>query len=99
MLEWVIDLATVCQIGAYPILMSGNSIRNIRIGLSSELFDTSCRTPSISGPTFSLDCPVVKSGQRVGYVRVSSFEQSAERQLDGVELCRIFTDKASGKDT
>ena len=39
------------------------------------------------------------NGQRVGYVRVSTFEQSAERQLDGVELDRIFTDQASGKDT
>lgn len=39
------------------------------------------------------------NGQRVGYVRVSTFEQNAERQLDGVELDRTFTDKASGKDT
>ncbi|SDR59995.1 recombinase family protein [Paraburkholderia tuberum] len=39
------------------------------------------------------------NGQRVGYVRVSSFEQNAERQLDGIELDRTFTDRASGKDT
>lgn len=39
------------------------------------------------------------NGQRVGYVRVSSFEQNAERQLDRVELDRTFTDRASGKDT
>ncbi|AKK25069.1 recombinase family protein [Pandoraea oxalativorans] len=39
------------------------------------------------------------NGQRVGYVRVSSFEQNAERQLDGVVLDRTFTDWASGKDT
>ncbi|MGP8431770.1 recombinase family protein [Paraburkholderia fungorum] len=39
------------------------------------------------------------NGQRVGYVRVSTFEQNAERQLDGVELDRVFTDKASGRDT
>lgn len=38
-------------------------------------------------------------GQRVGYIRVSSFEQNPERQLDQVKLDRIFTDKASGKDT
>ena len=37
-------------------------------------------------------------GQRVGYVRVSSVDQSTERQLDGIELDRVFTDKASGKD-
>jgi DNA invertase Pin-like site-specific DNA recombinase len=39
------------------------------------------------------------SGQRIGYVRVSSVDQNTDRQLDGVELDRTFTDKASGKDT
>jgi len=38
------------------------------------------------------------SGQRVGYIRVSSFDQNADRQLDGLDLDRVFTDKASGKD-
>ncbi len=38
-------------------------------------------------------------GQRVGYIRVSSFDQNPERQLEGVLVDRIFTDKASGKDT
>lgn len=38
-------------------------------------------------------------GQRVGYVRVSSEGQNDARQLDGVDLDRVFTDKASGKDT
>jgi len=38
-------------------------------------------------------------GQRVGYIRVSTFEQNPERQLDQVRLDRTFTDKASGKDT
>ena len=38
-------------------------------------------------------------GQRIGYVRVSSTDQNPERQLEGVDLDRIFTDKASGKDT
>lgn len=37
--------------------------------------------------------------KRVGYVRVSSVDESTERQLDGVELDKVFTDKASGKDT
>ncbi len=41
------------------------------------------------------------SGQRIGYVRVSSFDQNPGRQLDleTVPLDRVFTDKASGKDT
>ena len=38
-------------------------------------------------------------GQRLGYVRVSSYEQNAERQLEGENVDRVFTDKASGKDT
>jgi DNA invertase Pin-like site-specific DNA recombinase len=37
-------------------------------------------------------------GQRIGYVRVSSYDQNAERQLEHLDAERIFTDKASGKD-
>ena len=37
-------------------------------------------------------------GQRVVYIRVSSFDQNPERQLEGVAVDRVFTDKASGKD-
>jgi DNA invertase Pin-like site-specific DNA recombinase len=36
--------------------------------------------------------------QRIGYIRVSSIDQNSERQLEGVKLDKIFTDKASGKD-
>lgn len=38
-------------------------------------------------------------GQRIGYVRVSSFDQNPERQLENIQLDRIFMDKASGKDS
>jgi DNA invertase Pin-like site-specific DNA recombinase len=37
-------------------------------------------------------------GQRIGYIRVSSFDQNPDRQLKGVAVDRVFTDKASGKD-
>ena len=37
------------------------------------------------------------SGQRVGYIRVSSVGQNPARQLDGVELGRVFADTVSGK--
>lgn len=37
--------------------------------------------------------------QRVGYQRVSTVDQNTDRQLDGVELDKLFIDKASGKDT
>jgi len=38
------------------------------------------------------------AGQRVGYVRVSTYDQNPERQLENIELDCAFTDKASGKD-
>jgi DNA invertase Pin-like site-specific DNA recombinase len=41
----------------------------------------------------------IVQGQRIGYVRVSSFDQNPERQLEGVDVGKVFTDKASGKDT
>ena len=39
------------------------------------------------------------SGQRVGYVRVSTADQNTDRQLDGVSVENTFTDQGSGKDT
>jgi DNA invertase Pin-like site-specific DNA recombinase len=39
------------------------------------------------------------SGQRIGYIRVSTLDQHTERQLDGITVDKTFTDKASGKDT
>ena len=40
-----------------------------------------------------------RHNKRVGYVRVSTLDQNTERQLDGQDLDKVFTDKASGKDT
>jgi DNA invertase Pin-like site-specific DNA recombinase len=37
-------------------------------------------------------------GHSIGYIRVSTFEQNSDRQLDGIKLDTVFTDKASGKD-
>src|SRR6266550_4046547 len=37
-------------------------------------------------------------GQRVAYLRISSLDQNEVRQLEGLDLNKIFTDKASGKD-
>ena len=39
------------------------------------------------------------AGQRIGYVRASTVEQNDQRQLDGLVLDRIFTDRAPGGDT
>ena len=38
-------------------------------------------------------------GHKVGYVRVSSIDQNIGRQLEGIEVDRLFVDKASGKNT
>lgn len=36
------------------------------------------------------------SGQKIGYIRVSTVEQNLDRQLDGLELDKVFEDKVSG---
>ncbi len=38
------------------------------------------------------------NGHTVGYIRVSTFDQNTDRQLEGIHLDKVFTDKASGKD-
>lgn len=39
------------------------------------------------------------TGQRIGYARVSTFDQNPERQLQDVALDRLFIDRASGRNT
>ena len=38
-------------------------------------------------------------GHRIGYVRVSALDQNPDRQLEDLVLDKVFTEKASGKDT
>jgi DNA invertase Pin-like site-specific DNA recombinase len=38
------------------------------------------------------------AGKTVGYIRVSSFDQNPDRQLEGIKLDKRFIDKASGKE-
>lgn len=40
----------------------------------------------------------MSKGKRIGYIRVSTADQNTERQLEGIELDKMFVDKASGKD-
>jgi DNA invertase Pin-like site-specific DNA recombinase len=40
-----------------------------------------------------------RGGKRIGYIRVSTVGQNTDRQLDGIDLDKKFTDKVSGKDT
>jgi DNA invertase Pin-like site-specific DNA recombinase len=39
------------------------------------------------------------TGQKIGYIRFSSEGQNTDRQLDGLEMYKIFTDKVSGEST
>jgi len=39
------------------------------------------------------------NGQRIGYKRVSTYDQNPERQLENIDVDKLFIDKASGKDT
>ena len=38
------------------------------------------------------------NGQRIGYARVSAFDQNPDRQLENIQVSKTFVDKASGKD-
>jgi len=39
------------------------------------------------------------AGKKIGYIRVSSIAQNHERQLDGIQLDKVYIDKISGKNT
>lgn len=41
----------------------------------------------------------MSKGKIIGYIRVSTFEQNEQRQLESVKADKVFIDKASGKDT
>ena len=38
-------------------------------------------------------------GEKIGYIRVSTLDQNTDRQLEGVQLVKVFEEKASAKDT
>src|SRR3546814_8851153 len=57
---------------------------------SSDVCSSDLLTDQVSGGKMK--------GQKIGYVRVSAFDQNVDRQLDGIALDRVFTDRASGKD-
>lgn len=57
------------------------------------------KDPLDNDRTIDIDEHISKQKQKVqvvGYVRVSSTDQNTDRQLDGVALDRIFTDKMTG---
>ncbi|SAS13025.1 TnpR resolvase [Klebsiella pneumoniae] len=56
----------------------------------------SCAAPSAKGDDKFITTDYL---QQCRYVRVSSFDQNPERQLEQIQVDKVFTDKASGKDT
>ena len=42
---------------------------------------------------------MASKNKHIGYIRVSSFDQNPDRQLEGIPLRKKFIDHASGKDT
>jgi hypothetical protein len=67
----------------------------VNLRLEIVLIDTNRR--SSRALTGHLNGKRTMTSQRIGYIRVGSLDQNAERQLDGIHLDRVFTDKASGK--
>ncbi|WP_440083465.1 recombinase family protein [Klebsiella pneumoniae] len=56
----------------------------------------SCAAPSAKGDDKFITTDYL---QQCRYIRVSSFDQNPDRQLEQIEVGKVFTDKASGKDT
>lgn len=54
------------------------------------------KDPFDDNRTIDIDELNTQKVQIVGYIRVSSTDQNTDRQLDGVALDRIFTDKMTG---
>ena len=46
-----------------------------------------------------MDTSKLRSELHIGYKRVSTLDQSTDRQLEGIAISFIFEDKVSGKDT
>lgn len=72
---------------------------HVEIDFISPLFDTCVTCVIESYWTNTKKVNNHMKGQRVGYMRVSSLEQNADRQLEGIELDKHYQDKASAKDT
>ena len=66
--------------------------------MPSFLSETTASASLYMSPHIVSHHGATNKGQHIGYIRVSSLDQNTERQLEGVALDRVFTDKLSGKD-
>jgi DNA invertase Pin-like site-specific DNA recombinase len=84
-----------CQLRVYPLLHYPNvPTSESGLGRISDLLTNLYEGNRV----FSFAFGEIMKGQQVGYVRVSTNEQNTDRQLEGMQLDEVFTDKASGKD-
>jgi DNA invertase Pin-like site-specific DNA recombinase len=60
------------------------------------LWDSAADEVPAIGRELEAENAAARSGQRIGYVRVSTADQSVDRQLEGIPRHRTFTDHASG---
>ena len=70
---------------------------DVRIGSINILLTQSMKGSRVHPDTIKIG--YMTTAQRIGYRRVSTSEQNTARQLEGVELDKVFEDKASGSTT
>jgi Resolvase, N terminal domain len=87
-----------CRLGVHPSTTSAVLPDHVQLGSWPGFIDTLIVRVTDSNLTHRRRSGgIAGRGQRVGYIRVSSVGQNPARQLDGVELDRVFTDTVSGK--
>ena len=72
-------------------------LNHVRIDFFLIFFDTYAEHIYYSIMT-SQKLEDLMKGKRIGYVRVSTVEQCTDRQLEGIELDKLYKDHASAKD-
>lgn len=91
------------SLGAVPLFPADGSAAaasGTRAAARKGKRSASSAAPAAGAAPAPVPAAVPVAGQRVGYIRVSTLDQNTARQLDEVPgLARVFTDKASGKDT
>lgn len=70
--------------------------KSIIIGLFFIETKRKMKDPLDQDRTIDIDELNIQKVQTIGYIRVSTIDQNTDRQLDGVALDRIFTDKMTG---
>jgi DNA invertase Pin-like site-specific DNA recombinase len=86
-----------CQLEVHPYLTAGNTQSDVYIGLYFYCLTYTEIDHRLHPDTLTRE--ITLDGKRIGYVRVSTLDQNTDRQLEGIAVDKVFTDRASGKDT